>query len=381
MPLISVGLLKIVKRGLCAGNMWISEANSKDRRRTGGKAISSYNPIFSACCALACVLVSNPSARGADALSGPSVTLVEENDTVVRTDRHYTQGLKLTYAASEQSADSEGRVARLGCWLPQTGFEPEAVRWGVSLGQNIYTPSDISVKTLLENDRPYAGFLYTSWFLQRRTLLSEHFAQMDHWQAVIGIIGAASLAEEAQNTVHRLRNIGEAQGWKYQLKTEPGVALQYERCWQLSSGQVNGWEAQALPYTGASLGNVGTYGAAGGQVRAGWHLPNGFGVNTIDTIVPLSGGLPCDRSSHCCGFYFFGGVEGRAVGYNTFLDGNIFQDSHHVTKYPLVGDLKFGGALAFKYVDLIYTHTLRTKEFVGQQSTDSFGSVALRVNW
>lgn len=361
--------------------MWNSEANGGNHGETRANVISACKPILGTCCALACALVSSLNARAADGLSDSSVILVEENDTVVRTDRHYTQGLKLTYAASEQPADAEGRVARLGRWLPQTGFEPDAVRWGVSLGQNIYTPSDISVKTLMENDRPYAGFLYSSWFIQRRTFLSEHFAQMDHWQAVVGIIGAASLAEEAQNTVHRLRNIGEAQGWKYQLKTEPGIALQYERCWQLSSGKVNGWEAQALPYTGASLGNVGAYGAAGGQVRAGWHLPNGFGVNTIDTIVPLSGGLPQDGSGHCFGFYFFGGVEGRAVGYNTFLDGNIFQDSHHVTKYPLVGDLKFGGALSFKYVDLLYTHTLRTKEFVGQQSTDSFGSVALRVNW
>ncbi len=307
--------------------------------------------------------------------------LVEENDTVVHTDRHYTQGLRITYMASEQPQDDAGCVAETGRWLPETGFEPEAVRWGVSLGQNIYTPSDTSTSALLENDRPYAGFLYTSFFIQRRTFLTGHLAQMDHWQAVVGVIGAASLAEEAQNTVHRMRNLPEAQGWRNQLKTEPGIALQYERCWQLSTGQARGWEAQVLPYAGASLGNVGTYGAAGGQVRAGWHIPGGFGVNTIDTIVPLSGGMPQDGSGHCFGFYFFGGVEGRAVGFNTFLDGNIFQDSHHVTKYPLVGDLKFGAAIPFKCAELVYTHTLRTKEYVGQPQTDSFGSVALRVNF
>jgi lipid A 3-O-deacylase len=360
--------------------MWSGWTNGGDQLEAG-KGISIYKPTCGICWALAFLLTSNSSSLAEDGLAGPSVTLVEENDMVVHTDRHYTQGLKLIYAASEQPADSEGWVARTGRWLPQTGFEPETVRWGVSLGQNIYTPSDISATTLLENDRPYAGFLYTSFFIQRRTILTEHLAQMDHWQAVVGVIGAPSLAEEAQNTVHRLRDIGQAQGWKYQLKTEPGIALQYERCWLVSSGQARGWEAQVLPYGGASLGNVGTYGAAGGQVRAGWHIPGGGGVNTIDTIVPLSGGMPQDGSGHCFGFYFFGGVEGRAVGYNTFLDGNIFQDSHHVTKYPLVGDLKFGGAFTFKYVDLVYTQTLRTKEYVGQPDTDSFGSLALRVNW
>ena len=360
--------------------MWSGLENGGEQLRWG-KVILAYKPACSICCALACLLSSNSRSQAADGLLGPSVTLMEENDTVVRTDRHYTQGLKITCLASEKPETNEGWVARTGRWLPQTGFEPETVRWGISLGQNIYTPSDISVATLMENDRPYAGFLYTSFSVQRRTYLPEHYAQMDHWQAVFGVIGAASFAEEAQNTVHRLRNIGEAQGWKYQLKTEPGIAMQYERCWQLSTGQAHGWEAQVLPHAGASLGNVGTYGAAGGQVRAGWHIPGGFGVNTIDSIVPLSGGLPIDGSGPCFGFYFFGGVEGRAVGYNTFLDGNIFQDSHHVTKYPLVGDLKFGGAFTFKYVDLVYTHTLRTKEYVGQPQTDSFGSLALRVNW
>jgi hypothetical protein len=362
-----------------AFNMWNGSANSGDQQGQG--EMFPPKPIVRVCCVLACLLAANASSLAEDGLAGPSVTLVEENDMVVHTDRHYTQGLKLTYEAPEQPEDSESWVARTGRWLPQTGFEPETVRWGVSLGQNIYTPSDISATTLLEDDRPYAGFLYTSFFIQRRTILTEHLAQMDHWQAVVGIIGPPSLAEEAQNTVHRLRDIGQAQGWKYQLKTEPGLALQYERCWQFSTGQAHGWEAQALPYGGASLGNVGTYGAAGGQVRAGWHIPGGLGVNTSDTIVPLSGGLPKDGTGHWFGFYFFGGVEGRAVGYNTFLDGNIFQDSHHVTKYPLVGDLKFGGAFTFKYVDLVYTQTLRTKEYVGQPDTDSFGSLALRVNW
>jgi lipid A 3-O-deacylase len=321
------------------------------------------------------------SAHAAEPLYGPVVTIMQENDLVVRTDRHYTQGLKFNFLGGEDSKDQVDRwPVRMAEWLPSLGASFTAARYGLSVGQSIYTPTDITIPTLQLNDRPYAGFLYGEMMLQRRGVVG-NVPMLDHFQVDLGIIGPPSMGEHAQNTVHQLRHFGLAQGWGTQLTTEVGMALKYGRIWRVSLGELNGWETQFLPRAGVSLGNVGTYGVAGGEFRFGYHLPENFGLGTVDSIVPASGGIRTDRQDHPWGCYVFVGGEGRAVAYNEFLDGNLFHASHHVAKRHVVGEGRFGLVVAFRYFDLAYTQVIRSKEFVGQQETDAFGSIAIRFKW
>jgi lipid A 3-O-deacylase len=314
-------------------------------------------------------------------LAGPSFLITQENDLVVRTDRHYTQGLKFHLLAREHEVDEEHWTVPLARYLPNANMNLETARYGLSIGQSIYTPTDISVSTVQKDDRPYAGFLYTQFMLQRRGYTEGHLhlPVIDHLTLDLGIIGAQSLAEEAQNTVHQLRGFGLAQGWKNQLTTEPGAALKYARLWRCSLGGMGAWDNQFIPQLGASLGNVGTYAEMGGLFRFGYRLPNDFGVQTIDAIMPASGGLA--QSTPRFGFYVFTGVEVRAIAYSAFLDGNLFHASHHVAKHPMVTDGKIGLVFVFRHFDLMYTHVIRTREFVGQMQNDAFGSLSLRVKW
>ena len=344
--------------------------------------------VLAVCATLACSLGNFPSCAAdptpAD-LRGPAFNLVAENDMVVRTDRHYTHGTKLTLLGSEVAVAREHAGFHFPLWLsehtPDLWATPHAARVGVSLGQNIYTPTDISTGALQVKDRPYAGVLCASMLLQKRGATSGGTPLLDNWRVDLGVIGPESQAEEAQNTVHRVRNLGLAHGWAHQLKTEPALAFRYQRTWRWADGgKPDGWGWDFLPTAGLSLGNIGTYAALGGQVRAGWCLPGDFGVHIIDSTAAPSMGRTQGETTRR-GIFAFAGVEGRTIAYNAFLDGNLWQSSHHVDKFPFVGDAKFGLVYSGKRFDVMLAEVIRTKEFVGQREIDAYGSLSFSVKW
>ena len=77
------------------------------------------------------------------------------------------------------------------------------------------------------------------------------------------------------------------------------------------------------------------------------------------------------------GFWVQGGVNGRAVAHDIFLDGNTFRDSHSVDKEYWVGEAELGGGVRWGRLKLSYTHTLRTEQWRGQGDVQYIGSVAL----
>ena len=156
--------------------------------------------------------------------------------------------------------------------------------------------------------------------------------------------------------------------------------MKYQRTVLFSAGKANGFEGQFLPHAGASLGMSGTYAATGGQLRGGWRLPRDFGKQTIDSLLPGSGGL-AQGDWPGWGAYVFAGVEGRAILYNPYLDGGLFHETHRVAKHPLVGDLKLGWAVSFRHAEVSFTQVIRSKEFTAQKGIDAFGSLALTVRW
>jgi hypothetical protein len=66
---------------------------------------------------------------------------------------------------------------------------------------------------------------------------------------------------------------------------------------------------------------------------------------------------------------------------NIFLDGNSFTESRDVKKRPLVGDLQYGAAIAWRNIRLSYTHVLRTREYDGQDGDDAFGAISLSARF
>ncbi|MEA2933517.1 MAG: lipid 3-O-deacylase [Variibacter sp.] len=275
-------------------------------------------------------------------------------------DRWYSNGARLGW----MSPESPQGFAWLNDW-----FGPANTRWGFSLSQHIYTPTD---KTLINpdpRDRPYAGYLYGTFSLERRG-----WNTLDRVELQVGVVGPAAFAEPLQNSIHDILKDQHGRGWAFQLKNEPTVNVNAERIWRvpLVTGPY-AFGLDLLPSASVMVGNARTAAAVGTRVRIGQGLDRDFGPARIrpalgDGAPPVGDGF---------GWYVFAGAGGAAVARDIFVDGNTFVDSRRVTREPLVGDLEAGFALLFGGYRLSYTQVYRTREFVGQDRPFTYGSIGM----
>ncbi|WP_225765927.1 lipid A deacylase LpxR family protein [Inquilinus sp. Marseille-Q2685] len=315
------------------------------------------------------VITSTPQApRPLSEDPGAFISFSLENDVFANTDRGYTNGFRFAFTSSETwTPDWLATAARAFPLFPDAA----PIRSTLSFGQSLYTPKDISRRDPDPNDRPYAAWLYGS-----AAVLADSGDRLDRLELQIGVVGPYAIGEQVQNTVHSIIGSQKARGWKHQLNNEPGVILSYERTWRsLYAAAPLGIGFDLSPYVGASLGNVLTQASVGATARLGFDLPADYGPPRIRPSVPGS-----DFFIPTSGFswYLFASVEGRAVARNIFLDGNTFEDSPHVTKNPLVGDLQLGIAIQIDDIRIAYTHVYRTQEFEEQKNRFSqYGAFTL----
>jgi hypothetical protein len=350
-------------------------------RRLAFALIAALGTLAAAVLAHACTDVGPP---GAACDNTTTSNLIEENDSFIdHHDLHYTQGLRFSFASGEQTPGDIAFPALRA--VANTVFVPDRLegelRYGVFLGQSLFTPQDLALTAPDPRDRPYAGWLYGGVSLYRDT--GDH---LDRADVTLGLVGPGAEGAAVQNNWHReaplpaLRGM-HADGWGAQLRGEPGLILSEQRQWRLASA-AGAIELDALPEVNASIGNIFTYAAAGGLLRIGQGLGIDWGQPRIRPA--LSGSDFVNRSAiagRWGAWYLFGGIEGRAVARNIFLDGNSFEHSAHVTKRPFVADFT-GGLMTYLWAArLSVSYTRRTREFTTQLKQDEFVSVLLAVGF
>jgi len=292
-----------------------------------------------------------------NAWEGQILSLTFDNDALTGNDRHYTSGGHIQYQSQDDALYDWTRS--LSHFVPALGFEIQAEKWAVEVGQQIYTPDDLRATALIKGDRPYTAWLYTRAALQRRGAGPGSSLAMEWIGLDVGVVGPEALGEETQKAIHN----NEPRGWDNQLDTEITVGLHYLRR-QLWEYRSNDWRLHLIPYLDATGGTADTHIGIGGQVRYGYNVPNEFEAAQEPTHPDW-------------GVYVFSGLEGRWVIRNIFLDGNTFHSSHSVDKEPLVGSASLGVGLVFKRVEILVSHTFLTHEFKAQNVDDSFSSATL----
>ncbi len=296
-----------------------------------------------------------------------------ENDTVSGTDRDYTNGFLFEYLSNEKQGSHWAR--NLIEVIPFLNYG-DRLRYSLSFGQSIFTPRDTQERDLIENDRPYAGWLYGSL---GAIAYDENYGLFQTVSLDVGVVGPAALGREVQNTTHRIMNIPTAKGWDNQLHNEPGFILSYERKWRqfhYKPDPEGRFGIDLMPHVGVSLGNVMTYGSAGASMRIGFDLEDDFGAPRIRPSVP---GSSYFKLNNRLSGYFFAGIEGRGVARDIFLDGNTFRDSPSVSRRWYNAEAQGGVALTYGPVRLTYTQVYRSPQIRNRDVWDSFGSVALSV--
>lgn len=305
--------------------------------------------------------------------SGEAFVFYVENDARgiggPGSDNNYSNGVKVSYIFAEDKMPNWAeRPVKSFAFLDEKMGEAQ-VNFGISLGHQIYTPRNTSATNLIQNDRPYAGWLYLGFAAAFKQKNVGHFVELD-----IGVVGPSALGEEVQNNFHDMINTDRAKGWKNGLKDEFALQFSYQKRYKYWKS--DSWDL--VPYFGLSYGNVLLGAHLGGMVRAGVHLPDDFGPtrpssNDGDSFLAPATPSPTPRLS----YYVFTGSRGNITFRNIFLDGNSFQKSHRVTKYPFTFETELGVGLQYRPWSVIWRYVTRSPEFEERSIFNSFASVNL----
>jgi hypothetical protein len=312
-----------------------------------------------------------------DTLSaGSFLRLDVDNDAIQMrarsvSDRYYTSGLKVSYLSNCWRRWPPSRVL--------LRLQPQSDRtyttlYGLTVGQEIYTPRDIKseIRPLYPNDRPYAGYLYLSWGAVTTDLTG---ARRLTSSLSIGAIGPVAGAAEVQQTVHRLLKQPYPAGWNTQMRNDPMVSYYVK------------YEGRAIPHLSPAVdiighveGHVGSlmnYMGMGGMVRIG--LFNDYFLHPAG-LYPSVGNTPARRKFQ---FYAVVGASFRAILDNALLQGGWFSQKNYyslpaVEMEHFYGQAHISGVIAYKNAQLTFTQQLRTTEFVDALESQ-WGQLSLLV--
>ena len=315
-------------------------------------------------------------------------SLYWENDTFYDTDQSYTNGSRIVFSV-ESLDPGENRW-----WLPddlvRRVFQPSCdidpdLCWewsgGWVIGQNFYTPQDITIADLIEDDRPYGGWLYLGKMLHvsRPDVgdLGDFKATQHTFEVDVGVTGDLSFSDETQTFVHEHVATGapEPRGWDHQIQTEPGIVLQYvgkQRAIQWTAFDRRAFDV--IPEWTVVAGNIFTYGGGGVTARLGWNLGDDFGPSRIQPVAPMMARQGDFEA------YGFASVGARVVAHNIFLDGGWFgDDPHTVSKEGVVGDAELGAFVRFKRIGASFRWVRRTPEFRERRISQEYGALNLII--
>lgn len=302
-------------------------------------------------------------------------------------DRHYTNGLAFTFAHQPGWARDFGDIVPF-----KDSFDEKRLTHagGYTIGQLIFTPDDIDLRTPPPADRPYAGYLYAGVYWQRAD-----DRVFDHLQFDLGLAGPSSAAEDVQEGVHDLVDGVDPQGWDAQIGDEPTFQFYARRKWRMwlieptdvvfddlsPNAMRRGWGAEVIPVVGAALGTVYVHAEVGVVGRIGFNLPDDFGPGRLADFGAATGA----RNNRGISAYLYGRLGGRIVGHDMFIEGGTFesnpgvgQDIEHV-----VGEAQVGVMVGYEWRNLTlnggYSQTFSTETFEGQFGGDEWGALTLSL--
>ena len=249
----------------------------------------------------------------------------------------------------------------------------------ITLGQTMFTPDEEldDVTTLIEDDRPYAGYLFFGMAYHTKS-----DDQLDTIEIDLGMVGPSSRAHETQDFIHESRGLDTFEGWDNQLKDEPTLHAIYEHKHKVPWHSLfdDHIQQELIWHAGFSLGNFASYLNAGAEYRIGLQLPQDFGTASLRPGGDSGSPFPADVSRVQPGFnnlHLFVSVDARAVANDVTLDGNTWKDSHSVDKKPLVGDIATGISFSYNRWKFSYSQVFRSKSFEGQRDSHSYGAISV----
>lgn len=285
-----------------------------------------------------------------------------------------------------------GEDTALRTWLLTLLDTPEGPGrpfFGVSLGQEMYTPRDLDRATVDPDDRPYAGWAYLGALFQIRGPLGRVETELQ-----IGGTGRYSGAEQGQKAIHENTDAPNPKGWDHQISDGVGINgfLRPSRLiFNLQHPREIGVPVQlgdAQLYAETAIGTLFTAQSVGVSIRLGWIKENWVrrlepGQYVPDRKIPHRfepDGIELFQ------LYFFSRLQSQYVLRNGRIQGLPWVESEHTLAInPIVHEGEFG--LYFQPVNavaFIFASTHRTQETrngVSDSAGHSYGHLQLVVYW
>jgi hypothetical protein len=264
------------------------------------------------------------------------VSLMLENDVTYHTDFYYSHGTRIQYL--------------------------DDANWGISVNQNMYTPVEKTIKELIPDDRPYAGYLDIGVFDTIYFDDSEFFIE-----GQIGTIGPHAYAEETQTLIHKWIGSVVPLGWSNQIPNHATILIITRYTTHIFDNKYFAID----PYVGAQVGNLADNLNCGFNIYAGYNLPSD---RNNQRVIPFKGIKGIDWNPYA---YVYAGIEPRLVLYSMMLE------DHRFTIHPeyFVYDENAGLVIGCKYFELAFTFCLRSKEFEEQPKPEKYGAAKISFNF
>lgn len=299
------------------------------------------------------------------------VVLLSDNDAYfnVYTDKYYSAAHRVSYISPEWDFHGEDNKSKAS-WLGKISVYPRnnITSYFFSISQEIYTPENKSLN-IPAYDHPYAGGLYLSFGVNQRRDTSFERIWLD-----IGVVGKYSFAENVQNGIHTSVNTAHNSvlPWGNQVGDEFFVNLHYSWTGRLRIVDTNIMSVHLMPSAAISLGNANTFLDLSTRLKIGHNLNASFGTSKMNFGQDFNGVISDDFS-----IYVYGGIGYRFTVRNIYIQGNTWENPFRHDIDPLVFYYEGGLAIAYKGFELSYSITHKGKEYRGQPSEHTFGSIMI----
>jgi len=273
-----------------------------------------------------------------------------ENDVFEGTDQDYTSGDKFSLLF----------------------YNKKNQYFSFSLTNQMFTPKNKKIKNLITTDIPYAGWTFLEFGIHNS---SKNI--LNSLNIKLGMVGSSSKTKELQNTVHKMIGRPKVEGWKNQIKNEPGLNITYQRKWRIIPKKILSFESNIIPFASSTIGNIHINSKAGILMRIGINPIKDFGSMPMN--IASASGIPVKNISlynkmNPFSFTLNFLLSGNMVIRNIFLDGNTFKKSYSVKKKRLIGYGSIGITLRYKHILLNIHHVMKTKTFNIERKRHNYDS-------
>lgn len=285
-------------------------------------------------------------------------SFVNDNDlyTSINRDRYYTNGMFLNYRylGKNNSSIIEKQI-----------FE-------FQLGHHMYTPYKALVYNINEHDRPFAGYLFGSFGINRAYKNNTIFKT----SIQLGIVGPSAFGKELQKVIHDMYGFEEAIGWEHQIKDAIGINFQADYNKHLVADSSNHFDITWI--NNAKFGSIYT------DITTGFYTRLSFEpLQKIINSIAFNTAINNESTSfvRAVESFFFIKPFITYAFYDATLQGSIFTDNNPVTGE--IVNLRYGFEIGYKFTvnrfnfGYIVNYQTKKSEGLKYQSGNTYGTIQL----